>query len=200
MGAGLYGSGQPVMEETFLSTAAVTPWRWCDDLGNVITVAGAQAAGISAAMDTLSATDITNKRPTRLTTLGSAPLELGGTVAAGDLVTTDNQGRGVKWVAGSGWNVLGVAREGGALGDRVRVFVFGSQRAALPAGTAVLVAGTVTVNTALVKTGAIIMLTYSVPGGAQGFLRVSAIVNGTSFTISSSSGTDTSTVAWAIVG
>jgi hypothetical protein len=37
------------------------------------------------------------------------------------------------------------------------------------------------------------------PGGTPGFLRVSARTAATSFTILSSSGTDTSVVAWLLV-
>lgn len=69
----------------------------------------------------------------------------------------------------------------------------------IASGSAVLVAGTVTVATALAKTGSVIMLTPTVAGGAQGVLRVSAISDGVSFTITSASGTDTSTVQWAIL-
>jgi hypothetical protein len=65
-------------------------------------------------------------------------------------------------------------------------------------GTAVLVAGTVTVTTSMVQAADTILLTTVVPGGTVGFLRVSAIVAGTSFTITSSSAADTSTVAWEI--
>jgi hypothetical protein len=66
-------------------------------------------------------------------------------------------------------------------------------------GRAVLVGGTVTVaNTSVTATDEI-HLTSQVDGGTPGFLRVSARVVGTSFTITSGSGTDTSTVAWFIV-
>lgn len=65
-------------------------------------------------------------------------------------------------------------------------------------GTALLVAGTVTVaNTAVTATSRI-FLTSQVDGGTPGFLRVSTRVAGTSFTILSSSNTDTSTVAYEI--
>lgn len=66
-------------------------------------------------------------------------------------------------------------------------------------GTAVLVAGTLVVSTTAVTANSRIFLTCQVPGGTPGFLRVSARVAATSFTILSSSGTDTSTVAWLIV-
>jgi hypothetical protein len=65
-------------------------------------------------------------------------------------------------------------------------------------GVATLVAGTVTVANASVTATSRIFLTGNVDGGTPGWHRVSARVNGTSFTITSSSNTDTSTVAWLI--
>lgn len=65
-------------------------------------------------------------------------------------------------------------------------------------GTAVLVAGTVTVANTAVTANSRIFLTSQVDGGTPGFLRVSARVAGTSFTITSSNGADTSTVAYQI--
>lgn len=66
-------------------------------------------------------------------------------------------------------------------------------------GIAVLVAGAVTVNTNKVTANSRIFLTSNVDGGTVGFVRVSARVAGTSFTITSSSGTDTSSIAWIII-
>lgn len=66
-------------------------------------------------------------------------------------------------------------------------------------GVATLVAGTVTVNTTKALTNSRIHLTSNVGGGTPGWVRVSARVNGTSFTITSSSATDTSQVAWLII-
>lgn len=65
-------------------------------------------------------------------------------------------------------------------------------------GTATLVAGAATVSNTSVTANSRIFLTSNVDGGTPGFLRVSARVAGTSFTITSSSGTDTSTVAYVI--
>jgi hypothetical protein len=68
------------------------------------------------------------------------------------------------------------------------------------AGLATLVAGTVTVSTTAVTANSRIYLTgQGDTAGTEGWLRVSARTAGTSFTITSSSGTDTSTVAWMIV-
>lgn len=66
-------------------------------------------------------------------------------------------------------------------------------------GTATLVAGTVTVNTTKVTANSRIFLSAQTTGAAPGALRVSARTAGTSFTITSTSGTDTSAVAWWIV-
>ena len=63
---------------------------------------------------------------------------------------------------------------------------------------ATLVAGTVTVNTTEALTASNIQLTTKTPGGTPGFLSYS-IVDGVSFTITSSSATDTSTVGWVII-
>lgn len=65
-------------------------------------------------------------------------------------------------------------------------------------GTAVLVAGTVVVANTSVTANSRIFLTSNADGGTPGFLRVSARSAGVSFTILSSSGTDTSTVAYQI--
>jgi hypothetical protein len=66
-------------------------------------------------------------------------------------------------------------------------------------GVATLVAGAATVANTSVTATSRIFLTSQADGGAPGSLRVSARVAGTSFTITSSSGTDTSTIAYLIV-
>lgn len=66
-------------------------------------------------------------------------------------------------------------------------------------GTATLTAGSATVSTTAVAATSRIFLTSNTDGGTPGFVRVSARSAGTSFTITSSSGTDTSTIAWMIV-
>lgn len=66
-------------------------------------------------------------------------------------------------------------------------------------GTAVLVAGTKTVANTSVTANSLVFLTSNLDGGTPGFVRVSAKTAATSFVITSSSATDTSTVAWMIV-
>lgn len=68
-----------------------------------------------------------------------------------------------------------------------------------PMGTAVLVAGTVTVTHTTVKADSRIFLTHLVAGGTLGILSVGTITAGTSFVINSTSATDTSTVCYLIL-
>ena len=65
-------------------------------------------------------------------------------------------------------------------------------------GTAVLVAGTVTVSNTTVSASTRVQLTRSTTGGTVGHLSYT-INAGVSFTINSSSATDTSTVNWLLV-
>jgi len=66
-------------------------------------------------------------------------------------------------------------------------------------GTATLVGGSAVVATTSVTATSRIFVLSNTDGGTPGWIRVSARTAGTSFTITSSSGTDTSTVAWLIV-
>lgn len=65
-------------------------------------------------------------------------------------------------------------------------------------GTATLAAGTVTVANTSVTANSRIFLTAQTSGAAPGALRVSTLTAGTSFVITSTSGTDTSVVAYEI--
>lgn len=66
-------------------------------------------------------------------------------------------------------------------------------------GLATLVAGAATVATTAVVSGDVIQLTRQASGGTLGHLNYGSIISGTSFVIGSSSGTETSTIAWTIV-
>lgn len=66
-------------------------------------------------------------------------------------------------------------------------------------GVATLVAGTVTVANTSVTANSRVFLTAQTTGAAPGALRISARVAATSFTITSTSATDTSSVAWLLV-
>lgn len=66
-------------------------------------------------------------------------------------------------------------------------------------GVATLVAGSVTVTTTAIQSGDIIILSRQTSGGTPGHLSFGSVISGTSFLIASSSGTDTSTVAYLII-
>lgn len=66
-------------------------------------------------------------------------------------------------------------------------------------GVATLVGGTITVSTTKVTANSRIFLTSNADGGTNGFVRVSARSAGASFTITSSDGSDTSSIAWMII-
>lgn len=65
-------------------------------------------------------------------------------------------------------------------------------------GSAVLVGGTVTVANTSVTANTLVFLSRSTTGGTEGTLSTTQIAS-TSFTINSSSGTDTSTVNWLLI-
>ncbi|WP_330349698.1 glycosyl hydrolase family 28-related protein [Streptomyces sp. NBC_00582] len=66
-------------------------------------------------------------------------------------------------------------------------------------GTAVMAAGTVTVNTTAIAASSVVQLTIQTPGGTVGSPYVNARTAGTSFVIKSTSASDTSTVGWRIL-
>jgi hypothetical protein len=76
----------------------------------------------------------------------------------------------------------------------------GQWSAATPrTGTATLVAGAATVTLASVTANTRIWITIQTPGGTVGVPHVFSRIAGTSFTIHSSAGADTSTVAWQAI-
>lgn len=123
----------------------------------------------------------------RYRVLGSGSIEQGSGAAAREVTygrTANNQ-----------WSVTGADVRIATAGRGLMV----AEGSGAKMGTATLTAGTATVSTTAVTANSRIFLTNQALGGTAGFLRVSARTAGTSFTITSSSGTDTSTVAWMIV-
>ena len=87
------------------------------------------------------------------------------------------------------------------LGGNATVVAVRSGGAAATYGSGTLASGTLTVNTTMVKTGSIIMVTDA-GGGVPaniGSLYVSAIVNGVSFTVTSTNPLDNSNLYWHIL-
>jgi len=98
------------------------------------------------------------------------------------------------YVSGDGYLLIGPNVEAKVSGTGLLV----KEGANRKQGTAVLAAGTATVADTAVTASSRIFLTSQADGGTPGFLRVSARTPGTSFAITSSSGTDTSIVAYEI--
>ncbi len=69
----------------------------------------------------------------------------------------------------------------------------------LASGTVTLSGGTATVTTTAVTGSTPVLLSHLTVSGTFGALATTARVSGTSFTVSSSSPTDASTVAWVVV-
>lgn len=78
-----------------------------------------------------------------------------------------------------------------------------SQLTAIPLirkGTATLVAGTVNVTLTSTGSSTAVLVSRQTPGGTLGSLSVPVITAGSGFTITSSSSTETSSIAWVAVG
>jgi len=77
------------------------------------------------------------------------------------------------------------------------------QLSAIPgitAGTATLVGGTVNVALTSVDDGTVVIVSRLAPGGTLGNLSVPSVTAGSGFTVTSSSGSETSTVSWLALG
>lgn len=141
--------------------------------GNIVATAGAVNAGTTMT----AGTGITATTGNITATAGNVVATAGNITASSASASIHSNG----FVSASVFSLVGAAQ----------------------CGTAQLngASGTVTVSTTAVATGDQILLTYtSIPGALtnSGTLSVSAIVNGTSFTITSSSATDSSYVNWLI--
>lgn len=80
---------------------------------------------------------------------------------------------------------------------------FQGQLSGIPAvrqGTATLVGGTVNVSLASTGAATVVLVSRLVPGGTLGHLSVPVVTQGSGFTVSSDSATETSSVAWLAVG
>lgn len=123
---------------------------------------------------------------TSLDRSGANALETAGFFAMGS-----GQSGGAFSIFGNAANSLRLGSAGGGLsvaeGTNARM------------GVATLIGGTLVISNTSVTANTRIFLMCQTPGGTPGFLRVSARTAATSFTILSSSGTDTSVVAWLLV-
>jgi len=181
---------------------------------NVTRTAGSQAANIDLTSTGVTSTIVTG-------TVQNAPLyncTLGATTPATAVVTTLNS-TGAVGLAGNtlvtgtfgvvgATTVTGAFNETGACGLAGNTTIGGfTSMAGLikatsnqTAGIATLVTGNVTVNsTAVNNVTSEIYATERVKSGTQGSLSIGAIINATSFVITSSSAADNSTVSWLVV-
>jgi hypothetical protein len=178
-----------------------------DSAGNVtvvgtLTVLGTILPGAIVPTGPINSTDAFNSTRAILGDNSFTARALGDSFAR---FTVGSDGK-VQWGPGNGAPDTNLYRAGAALLATDSSFAVETAGAGLRVkeganakqGTAVLVAGAVTVADTAVTANSRIFLTSQVDGGAPGFLRVSARVAGTSFTVTSSSGTDTSTVAYEI--
>jgi hypothetical protein len=163
--------------------------------GNVLIANSAQTTGLQWAPAVVAAAPFTYTLATRTLTVATATDSVAGVMSAADHTTfTGHAPKATPTFTGdvnsSTGNVLV-----STIGKGVSIKTGTNARI----GTATLVGGTVTVNNTSITANTRIFLTSNVDGGTPGWLRVSAKTNATSFVITSSSGTDTSTVAWYLV-
>lgn len=150
-------------------------------------VTGDAAARLVVDADgTLRWSDGTGAPDTSLNRSGANALQTAGFFAMGS-----GQSGGAFSVFGNAVDSLKVGSAGGGLAV--------AEGANARMGASTLVGGTVVVANTSVTANTRIFLMCQTPGGTPGFLRVSARTAATSFTILSSSGTDTSVVGWLLV-
>lgn len=124
----------------------------------------------------------------------SSTANVSGFTASGGIFTSS--GLGLQRNAGNGWvNVTGGHNLDLATAGQGIAIIEGPN---CKQGVGTLVAGSLVVANNIVTATSRIFLTSNADGGTPGFLRVSARTAGTSFTVTSSSGADTSTFAYEI--
>lgn len=164
-------------------------------VGNVTTLATANAT-VGTYGTATSVSQFTADAKGRITGAVNVPIAIANTAVSG-LGTLSTQNATAVAITGGTINSTPL---GATTASSARITTFQvAEGANAKSGTAVLVAGTVTVANTGVTAVSRIQLTSQLDGGTLGFLRVSARTAGTSFVITSSSATDTSTVAYLIV-
>lgn len=126
------------------------------------------------------------------TITNAATVAIEGAPIAGTLATITNPY--ALWVQ-SGLSALDGGIKIGTVGSGISI----KEGTNATMGSATLSSGTATVSTTKVTANSRIYVLGQADGGTPGWLRVSSRTAGTSFTITSSSGSDASTVAWMIV-
>ena len=183
---------KPGLSITVASAATITANKF-------VTLAGALPAAPSDAIGVVLNAAVSGDSMT-VHVEGIVPVTAGaGGVTAGSLVEVLAAGTVQDISTGT---VVGRALTAAASGELASILLLPVKRQApgiVAAGTATLVAGTVTVTNAAVLSTDKIFVTRMTTGGTVGHLRVGTITDNTSFVLEASVNTDTSTVAWLIV-
>ena len=122
------------------------------------------------------------------------PHVVAGTATTGQVLTLSSAATGESEFATAAFLPLA----GGTLTGPVKIGSAGTQFSKLFFGTTTLVAGSATVTNATITASTHIVVSVKTAGGTQGFLSTTRSA-GVSFTITSTSGTDTSTVAYIAI-
>lgn len=170
--------------------------------GNVLTARSAASLGLAWQPAVVAAAPFTYTLATRTLTIANATDSVPGVLSATDHTTYTGYAASIALKAPLASPTLTgdvTASTGNiivsTLGKGLRIKSGVNSRL----GTAVLAAGTVTVPNTSVTANSLIFLTAQTTGGTAGALRISAKTVNTSFVITSTSSTDTSTVAWSIL-
>ncbi|MEU1037688.1 hypothetical protein [Streptomyces sp. NPDC005907] len=186
----LVGTGSAWVRVTRPSLSAIVDYPTATDLRYLAlaggTLTGALTSTRAASTDTVLTAGVSSDGFDRARMMASGRYEVGSGSAARD----------------TAWYRQGAAMWGTDADVAIRTAGKGLQvkeGTNAKSGTVTLVAGTATVSNTSVTATSRIQLTSQADGGTPGWLRVSARTAGTSFTITSSSASDTSTVAYFIV-
>lgn len=170
--------------------------------GNVLVANSAQTLGLQWAPAVVAAAPFTYTLATRTLTIATSTNSVAGVLSAADHTTYSGYAATIALKANSASPTFTGdvnSSTGNVLISTIGKGLQVKTGSNAKIGTAVLVAGSAVVSNTSVTTNSRIFLTSNTDGGTPGFLRVSAKVNGTGFTITSSNALDTSTVAWIII-
>ncbi len=119
---------KPILKETYVAASAITKRRFIQASGAQCNAIGQMAIGVSGEEDCDSSKEFA------VTTIGTALVEAGEALDAGDLVTTNGLGKAV--VAGKGHYVNGAAVRSQALaGQLIEIRLGGHQISTVPTTT-----------------------------------------------------------------
>jgi len=176
----------------------IAPWG---TTGSILNAAGSTIGDTStAASGTVSATTAFNSFQTPTLAATNTNVTYSGNVATVYIAGAPTNGTNVNTLTNpyALYVNSGVSYFGGGLTIPVAQKINITTGTNAIIGQATLVAGTVTVSTTSVTASSLIFLTVKTAGGTRGFFSYT-VTAGTSFTITSSSSTETSVVNWWIV-